>query len=76
MRRVKNPKLRDAALKELEALRRALERADGLEEVFAKHMLPHRNDISIQYKSFKCALRSFLNLSNSTDVSGSSEYTV
>ena len=44
VRRVKNPKLRDAALKEIEALRRALERADGLEEVFAKHMLPHRND--------------------------------
>lgn len=44
VRRVKNPKLRDAALKEIEALRRALERADGLEEVFAKHMLPNRND--------------------------------
>ena len=34
----KNPAVRDAAGKALEALRRALEKADGLEEVFRKHM--------------------------------------
>ncbi|MCI8513126.1 MAG: DEAD/DEAH box helicase family protein [Lachnospiraceae bacterium] len=38
MRRVKNPAVRDAAWKYLEALRRALEKADGLDEIFARHM--------------------------------------
>lgn len=38
MRRAKNPAVRDAAGKYLEALRRALEKADGLDEIFARHM--------------------------------------
>ena len=36
----KNRAVRDAAQKELEALRRALDKADGLSEVFARHMPP------------------------------------
>lgn len=36
--RTKNRPLREKAEKELEALRRALDRADGLPEVFARHM--------------------------------------
>ncbi len=36
----KKKAVREAAEQELEALRRALEKADGLSEVFARHMLP------------------------------------
>lgn len=38
VRQARNKTVRDAAEKELEALRRALEKADGLPEVFARHM--------------------------------------
>ena len=38
VQRTKNKNVRDKAEKELQALRRALEKADGLEEVFARHM--------------------------------------
>ncbi|MDE7327326.1 MAG: Helicase associated domain protein [Lachnospiraceae bacterium] len=38
VRQVKNKAVRNAAEKELEALRRALEKAEGLPDVFAKHM--------------------------------------
>ncbi|MDE7209958.1 MAG: Helicase associated domain protein [Lachnospiraceae bacterium] len=38
VRQARNRAVRDAAEKELEALRRALEKADGLAEVFARHM--------------------------------------
>lgn len=38
IQRTKNKRVRDKAEKELQALRRALEKADGLEEVFARHM--------------------------------------
>lgn len=38
VRQVKNKAVRDRAEKELEALRRALEKAEGVTEVFAKHM--------------------------------------
>ena len=40
IRHSKNRAVRDAAQKELEALRRALDKADGLSEVFARHMPP------------------------------------
>ncbi|MDE7212941.1 MAG: Helicase associated domain protein [Lachnospiraceae bacterium] len=40
VRQAKSRAVRDEASKTLEALRRALEKADGLAEVFAKHMLP------------------------------------
>ncbi|MDE7211628.1 MAG: DEAD/DEAH box helicase family protein, partial [Lachnospiraceae bacterium] len=40
VRQARNKVVRDKAEKELEALRRALEKADGLDEVFARHMLP------------------------------------
>ena len=39
VQRTKNKMVRDRAEKELEALRRALEKADGLTEVFAKYMV-------------------------------------
>lgn len=42
IRQTKNRAVRDAAEKEFEALRRALEKADGLTEVFARHMRPKR----------------------------------
>ena len=38
VRRAKNRAARDAAEKYLEALRRALDKADGLDEIFSKHM--------------------------------------
>lgn len=38
VRKAKNKAVRDAAEKYLDALRRALEKADGLDEIFAKHM--------------------------------------
>ncbi|MDE7209884.1 MAG: Helicase associated domain protein, partial [Lachnospiraceae bacterium] len=38
MQQTKNKAVRDAAEKELAALRRALEKADGLADVFARHM--------------------------------------
>ena len=38
IQRIKNKRMRDKAEKELQALRRALEKADGLEEIFARHM--------------------------------------
>lgn len=38
VQRTKNKNVRNKAEKELQALRRALEKADGLEEVFARHM--------------------------------------
>ncbi|MDE7325568.1 MAG: Helicase associated domain protein, partial [Lachnospiraceae bacterium] len=40
VRQTKNRAVRDKAEKEFEALRRALGKADGLSEVFARHMLP------------------------------------
>ncbi len=40
VRQARNKAVRDKAEKELEALRRALEKADGLDEIFARHMLP------------------------------------
>ena len=40
VQQTKNKMVRDRAEKELEALRRALEKADGLTEVFKKHMIP------------------------------------
>ena len=45
VRQAKSKVVRDAAEKELEALRRALEKADGLDEVFARHMLPAYQDL-------------------------------
>lgn len=39
IRRAKNEAIRDAAEQYLEALRRALEKADGLDEVFRKHII-------------------------------------
>ena len=39
--RTRSKPVRDAAEKYLEALRRALDMADGLDEVFAKHMASH-----------------------------------
>lgn len=45
VRQAKSKVVRDAAEKELEALRRALEKADGLDEVFARHMLPAYQDV-------------------------------
>ncbi len=38
VRRAKSKVIRDAAAEYLEALRRALDKADGLDEIFAKHM--------------------------------------
>lgn len=38
VRQSKNPAVKDAAERYLEALRRTLEKADGLDEVFAKHI--------------------------------------
>ncbi|MDE7212110.1 MAG: Helicase associated domain protein, partial [Lachnospiraceae bacterium] len=46
VRQARNKAVRDKAEKELEALRRALEKADGLEEVFARHMLPEAGKVS------------------------------
>ncbi|MDE7325126.1 MAG: Helicase associated domain protein [Lachnospiraceae bacterium] len=46
VRQTKSKAVRDAAEKELEVLRRALEKADGLEEVFARHMLPEYQNMS------------------------------
>ena len=40
IKRTKNKELREKAQEELQALRRALGKADGLKEVFARHMLP------------------------------------
>ena len=40
IKRTKNKALREKAQEELQALRRALGKADGLKEVFARHMLP------------------------------------
>ncbi len=40
VRQARNKAVRDEAGRELEALRRALEKADGLAEVFARHMMP------------------------------------
>lgn len=40
VRKVKNPAARDEGEKYLDALRRALEKAEGLEAIFEKHMLP------------------------------------
>ncbi len=42
VRQARNKLVRDKAEKELEALRRALEKADGLAEVFARHMQARR----------------------------------
>ncbi len=46
VRQARNKAVRYKAEKELEALRRALEKADGLEEVFARHMLPEAGKVS------------------------------
>ena len=40
IQRAKNSAVREKAKQQLEALRRALEQADGLEEIFAKYMIP------------------------------------
>ena len=40
IQRAKNSAVREKARQQLEALRRALEQADGLEEIFAKYMIP------------------------------------
>ncbi len=46
VRQARNKAVRDQAEKELEALRRALEKADGLADVFARHMLPEAGKVS------------------------------
>ena len=45
IRRTKNKAVRDAAERYLEALRRALEMADGLDVVFAKHMAEKKRKV-------------------------------
>lgn len=46
VRQARNKAVRDQAGKELEALRRALEKADGLEDIFARNMLPETEKAS------------------------------
>ncbi|MDE7325600.1 MAG: Helicase associated domain protein [Lachnospiraceae bacterium] len=53
VRRTKNKAVRDKAQKEFEALRRALKNADGLDKVFARHML----DAKFDYNNEKLGLK-------------------